>query len=63
MAAHNQYVKLVWVPLSVTREPILKVKSQGPVPSAAQLGHRHQLLNFLVERITLGDDFIDDAEG
>ena len=32
-------------------------------PSAARLGHRHQLLNFLVERMALGDDLIDDAEG
>ena len=30
---------------------------------AARLGHRHQLLNFLVERMALGDDLIDDAEG
>jgi hypothetical protein len=31
--------------------------------SAARLGHRHQLLNLLVERMALGDDLIDDAEG
>ena len=28
-----------------------------------RLGHRHQLLNLFVERIALGDDLIDDAEG
>src|SRR5262245_8265938 len=32
-------------------------------PSAARLGHPHQLLNLLVERMALGDDLIDDAEG
>ena len=31
--------------------------------SAARLGYRHQLLNLLVERMALGEDLIDDAEG
>src|SRR5262245_8313329 len=31
--------------------------------SRRRLGHRHQLLNLLVERMALGDDLIDDAEG
>ena len=34
-----------------------------PGESAARLGYRHQLLNRLVERMALGDDLIDDAEG
>jgi hypothetical protein len=42
--------------------PSLKAFVTG-FPSAAQLGHRHQLLNLFVERITLGDDLINDAEG
>src|SRR6516165_9717696 len=33
------------------------------VDTLARLGHRHQLLNRLIERIALGDDLIDDAEG
>src|SRR6516165_10217530 len=33
------------------------------VDTSARLGHRHQLLNLLIERIALGDDLIDDAEG
>ena len=60
-----------WFKKSPAR-PICGISSRGERPgiglmpieeSAARLGHRHQLLNLLVERMALGDDLIDDAEG
>src|SRR6516164_1101782 len=44
-----------------TSPPQLRLRSG--LGKAARPGHRHQLLNLLIERIALGDDLIDDAEG
>ena len=53
-------------PVQSVEFPLGRAPGIGLMPieeSAARLGHRHQLLNLLVERMALDDDLIDDAEG